>query len=98
MRRALECWKGGRLVVHVCELPIKCPVAPLEFTFLADWWLTERGLRDKAELVFVTPLSGAFTKPIASQVLGHLLEKKRIKVVRDFAVASVDSEKHRIVS
>ncbi len=77
LRRALEGWKGGRLVVHVCELPIKCPVAPLEFTFLADWWLTQRGLRDKTELVFVTPLSGAFTKPVASQVLGHFARAKK---------------------
>jgi sulfide:quinone oxidoreductase len=98
LRRALESWKGGRLVVHISELPIKCPVAPLEFTFLADWWLTQRGLRDKTELVFVTPLSGAFTKPIASQVLGHLLDEKGIKVVHDFAIASVDNAKHRIVS
>lgn len=98
LRRALENWRGGRLVVHISEMPIKCPVAPLEFTFLADWWLTQRGLRDKTELVFVTPLSGAFTKPIASQVLGHLLDEKRIKVVPDFAIASVDNEKHRIVS
>jgi len=98
LRRALENWKGGRLVVHISELPIKCPVAPLEFTFLADWWLTQRGLRDKTELVFVTPLSGAFTKSIASQVLGHLLDEKKIKVVHDFAIGSVDHEKHRIVS
>src|SRR6266542_326599 len=98
LRHALEGWKGGRLVVHVCEMPIKCPVAPLEFTFLADWWLTKRGLRDKTELVFVTPLSGAFTKPVASQVLGHLLEEKKIKVVNDFAIGSVDNEKHRIVA
>src|SRR6266540_2914352 len=98
LRRALEGWKGGRLVVHISELPIKCPVAPLEFTFLADWWLTQRGLRDKTELVFVTPLSGAFTKPVAAQVLGHLLEEKKIKVVHDFAIGSVDNEKHRIVS
>jgi sulfide:quinone oxidoreductase len=96
--RALEGWRGGRLVVHVCEMPIKCPVAPLEFAFLADWWLTRRGLRDKTELVFVTPLSGAFTKPVAAGVLSHLLAEKGIQVVHDFAIASVDNQKHRIVS
>ncbi|HYT61224.1 MAG TPA: FAD/NAD(P)-binding oxidoreductase [Haliangiales bacterium] len=98
LHRALENWKGGRLVVHICEMPIKCPVAPLEFTFLADWWLTQQGLRDKTELVFVTPLSGAFTKPIASQVLTHLLDEKKIKVVHDFAIARVDNDKRRIIS
>jgi sulfide:quinone oxidoreductase len=98
LRQALDDWKGGKLVVHVCEMPIKCPVAPLEFAFLADWWLTKRGLRDKTELVFVTPLSGAFTKPITSRVLGHLLEEKRIRVVTDFSIGSLDNEQHKIVS
>jgi sulfide:quinone oxidoreductase len=98
LQGALRDWNGGRLVVHISEMPIKCPVAPLEFAFLADWWLTKRGLRDKTEIVYVTPLSGAFTKPIASKVLGHLLHKKRIKVVTDFNVSRVDNERHKIVS
>lgn len=98
LHKALLNWKGGRLVVHVSEMPIKCPVAPLEFAFLADWWLAERGLRDKTELVYVTPLPGAFTKPICSKVLGYMLEEKRIKVVTDFNIGSVDNEKHKMVS
>lgn len=95
---ALSDWKGGRLVVHISEMPIKCPVAPLEFAFLADWWLTERGLRDKTELTYVTPLPGAFTKPICSDVLGYLLKEKRINVVTDFNIGSVNNEHHKIVS
>ena len=91
-------WKGGRLVVHISEMPIKCPVAPLEFSFLADSFLREKGLRDKTEIVYVTPLSGAFTKPIASKILSRLLDEKRIQVVTDFNIGSVDSDKHRIVS
>jgi sulfide:quinone oxidoreductase len=98
LQAALRDWKGGRLVVHVCEMPIKCPVAPLEFAFLADWWLRQRGLRDKTELFYVTPLSGAFTKPIASRVLGHLLDEKRIRVVSDFSIGQVDNERQKIAS
>ncbi|MEI2809043.1 MAG: FAD-dependent oxidoreductase [Nocardioides sp.] len=67
LRDALQHWTGGRLVVHITELPIKCPVAPLEFTFLADDWLSQHGLRDATDLVFVTPLDSAFTKPIAAR-------------------------------
>jgi sulfide:quinone oxidoreductase len=98
LHNALRDWNGGRLVVHISEMPIKCPVAPLEFTFLADWWLTKRGLRHKIDIVYVTPLSAAFTKPIAARVLGHLLEEKRINVVTDFNIARVDNERHKIVS
>ncbi|MGB6223195.1 type III sulfide quinone reductase, selenoprotein subtype [Haloferula sp.] len=98
LRGALQEFKGGRLVVHICEMPIKCPVAPLEFAFLADAWLSEHGLRDKTAITFVTPLSGAFTKPVASKILGHLLEDKKINVVTDFSIARVDNEDHKIVS
>lgn len=98
LRERLRQWEGGRLVVHICEMPIKCPVAPLEFAFLADDWLERRGLRARTELTYVTPLSGAFTKPVASQILERLLEEKGIRVVPDFAIARVDSEHKRIVS
>ena len=72
LARFLRTWKGGRLVVNPAEMPIKCPVAPLEFVFLADWFFHEHHMRDKVELIYVTPLSGAFTKPKSSAVLGRL--------------------------
>lgn len=98
LRDKMAKWKGGKLVVHICEMPIKCPVAPLEFTFLADWWLGGRGLRNVTEITYVTPLSGAFTKPTAAKILGHLLDEKKIHVVNDFNIARVDPEKNAIVS
>jgi sulfide:quinone oxidoreductase len=94
----MKSWRGGKLVVHICEMPIKCPVAPLEFCFLADAWLQKQGLRDKTDIIYVTPMSGAFTKPVASGILGKLLDEKRIAVVHDFAIARVDAEKSAIVS
>lgn len=98
LRGALEEWRGGRLVVHICEMPIKCPVAPLEFAFLADTFLRQRGVREKTEILYVTPLSGAFTKPVASKVLGGLLDEKGIEVVTDFSIGRVDNDAHEIVS
>ncbi len=91
LRRALEGFVGGRLVVDVIDMPVKCPVAPLEFCFLADWWLRERGLRDEVEITFVTPLDGAFTKPVASARLGALLEEKGITVEAEFATGRVEA-------
>lgn len=98
LRDQLEQFTGGRLVVHITELPIKCPVAPLEFTFLADDWLRKRGLRGVTELVFVTPLDGAFTKPVASKALGSLLEEKGIVVETDFIVERIDQDRRVLVS
>lgn len=97
LRDKLRQWEGGRLVVHICEMPIKCPVAPLEFAFLADAFFEHKGMRDKVEIVFVTPLSGAFTKPTATEKLGHLLSEKHIEIVSDFAIERVDNEAKKIV-
>ncbi len=97
LRDKLREWDGGRLVVHICEMPIKCPVAPLEFAFLADSFFHEKGMRDRVELTFVTPLSGAFTKPTATEKLGHLLREKRIEVVTDFAIERVDHAERKII-
>lgn len=98
LSKFLRYWKGGKMVLNIAEMPIKCPVAPLEFIFLADWWFTEQGIRDKVEIELVTPLDGAFTKPIASKYLGDIVERKNIKIVPDFNIESVDSEKNIIKS
>ena len=98
LRKFFKSWEGGRLVLNIVEMPIKCPVAPLEFLFLADSHFTERGIRDKVELRLVTPLSGAFTRPKASEILGDFLERKNIKLTPDFGLARVDNENKKIVS
>jgi NADPH-dependent 2,4-dienoyl-CoA reductase/sulfur reductase-like enzyme len=88
---ALRRFDGGRLVVHIVDMPIKCPVAPLEFAFLADVWFQQRGMRDRVELVYSTPLPGAFTKPIASRRLGAMLDERKIAVETDFLVERIDN-------
>lgn len=86
-------WKGGKLVLNVVEMPIKCPVAPLEFLFFADAFFSERGIRDKVDITLATPLSGAFTKPKAAKMLGELMNDKNINIVPDFNIEEVDNEK-----
>ncbi len=91
-------WKGRELVINIADMPIKCPVAPLEFAMFADAYFVERGLRKEINISYVTPLSGAFTKPRASKVLGALLEEKNIKIIPDFYIEKVDQENKTIVS
>lgn len=98
LARHLRNWAGGRMVVNIVDNPIKCPVAPLEFIMLADWFFHEHHLRDRVELTLVTPLSGAFTKPVASRFLGDILEEKGIQVVPDFLIEHVDPDAKKIVS
>ena len=97
LAKKLETWPGGKLVVHITEMPIKCPVAPLEFAFLADSFFLNKGMRDKVEITYVTPLSGAFTKEKCTTALTYLLKDKNIKIVPDFAVEHIDGENGKIV-
>jgi len=94
----LKKWEGGRLVLNVVENPIKCPVAPLEFLLLADWYFTKRGIRNKVDLVYATPLSEAFTKPTSAAALGDLLKHRGINLETDFSVGEVDSTNNKIIS
>jgi len=88
----LASWPGGRLVIDIVEMPIKCPVAPLEFAFLADAFFTQRGMRDKVDITYVTPLDNAFTKPTCSAELTHLLGEKKINLVTEFSASRADGE------
>lgn len=97
LRNKLRTWTGGKMLVHITEMPIKCPVAPLEFAFLADSFFKHKNMRDKVEITFVTPLSGAFTKPKATEALDHLMADKNIKIESDFAIESVDNEQKKII-
>jgi sulfide:quinone oxidoreductase len=98
LQRALDGFDGGRLVVNLVDMPIKCPVAPLEFAFLADWYFRERKIRDQVELVYSTPLDGAFTKPIASERLAGLLAEKEIELVTEFNAGEVDGVGGKLTS
>lgn len=98
LARHLEQWQGGRLVVNVVENPIKCPVAPLEFLMLADFYFQDRGIRDRVELVYTTPLPGAFTKPVCNRELSGMLQAKGIQVVPEFQIERVDPDAKKIVA
>ena len=90
-------WQGGKLVINIADNPIKCPVAPLEFAFYADDFFTKKGIRDKVDITYVTPLSGAFTKPKASKLLGNMLANKNINIVTDFFLGEVDNTNKKIL-
>jgi len=98
LESALADFDGGRLVVNVVDMPIKCPVAPLEFCFLADWYFQQRGIRDRVRLTYVTPLDAAFTKPVAADTLAGLLAEKGVELVTEFNTGEVDGAGGRLVS
>jgi sulfide:quinone oxidoreductase len=98
LRDALRRFDGGRLVVNMIDLPVKCPVAPLEFCFLADWHFTQRGIRDRVHIEYVTSLDGAFTKATCNRELSTLLADKGIEVTTEFNTGQVDAPVGRLLS
>jgi len=98
LRDALARFDGGRIAVNVVDMPIKCPVAPIEFSFLADWYFRRRKIRDRVEITFVTPLDGAFTKAACNRELSGMLDDKRIRLVTEFNTGEVDGDGGRLVS
>ena len=47
LSQELHRFTGRRIKVGVAGIPYKCPPAPVEFTFMVDGFLRERGLRDR---------------------------------------------------
>ncbi len=98
LHEKFKTFKGGTIAIHINEMPIKCPVAPLEFAFFCDWCLRRKKRREDVKLIFVTPLSGAFTKPVAAKRLGALLDERDIKTVTDFSAERIDIAHKKLIS
>jgi len=98
LQKFFSTWQGGKLVMAVAEVPIKCPIAPLEFVLLADDFFTRKGIRNKVEILYATPQTGVFTKPVATAMLSNLLKERNILVETEFYIEKIDNEKKSIVS
>ncbi|MCC7081732.1 MAG: NAD(P)/FAD-dependent oxidoreductase [Burkholderiales bacterium] len=55
MFKRLQAFQGGRVVIAV-GVPHKCPMAPLEITFMLHDYFKDRGIRDKVELHYTYPV------------------------------------------
>src|SRR5262249_50732788 len=98
LRDALAGFDGGRIAINVVDMPIKCPVAPVEFAFLADWYFRKRGIRDRVELTLVTPLDGAFTRRVAGGALGALRDRRGVQLVTESNAGEGDGDGGRLIS
>lgn len=94
--RKLAKFRKGNVAIHIAEMPIKCPVAPLEAAFLTEWYFTQKGVRKDIQIYFVTPLAEAFSKPATAKVIGDQFKLRNIRMIPDFATERV--EPGRLVS
>jgi sulfide:quinone oxidoreductase len=98
LRRALDTFTGGRIVVAIAGMPYKCPPAPLEVSFLIESELRQRGLRDRSEVHFCSPIGRAFTIESVSEMATPIFEAKGIKVHTFFNVEAIDPERKVVQS
>ncbi|RLC17314.1 MAG: NAD(P)/FAD-dependent oxidoreductase [Deltaproteobacteria bacterium] len=96
--KRMKHFEKGKMIFNIAEMPHKCPVVPMEFIFMADWFFAKNGYRDNIEIEFVTPNTGLFTKPIATKVMTASAEEKEIKVVPSFDLEVVNKEEKYIES
>jgi len=93
LRKALDDFKGGKIVIGIAGMPYKCPPAPLEVAFLIEHELRQRGLREKTEMHYCSPIGRAFTIESVSEMAAPILEEKDIELHIFFNVESIDPEK-----
>ena len=98
LSKKLKYFDSGKVVLNIAEFPYKCPIAPMEFVFMADWFFQMNGVRDKVEIEFVTPIDNIFTKPVAAKALRAFADKKNIKVTPYFDLAKVNANEKTIES
>ena len=85
-------------MVGIASMPYKCPPAPLEVAFLIEAELRERGLRDKTDLHYCSPIARAFTIESVSEMATPELEKKGIELHTFFNVEAIDPERKMVLS
>jgi sulfide:quinone oxidoreductase len=98
LRKALDTFTGGKVVVGIASMPYKCPPAPLEVALLIESELRERGLRDTSEVHFCSPIARAFTIESVSEMVTPELEKKDVELHTFFNVEAIDAERNVVLS
>jgi sulfide:quinone oxidoreductase len=98
LRKALDAFAGGKILIGIAGIPYKCPPAPLEVAFLIDSELRERGLRDKTELQFLSPINRAFTIESVSEMATPIFEEKGIDLQLLAGIDSIDAERKVVIT
>jgi sulfide:quinone oxidoreductase len=99
LRTALQSFSGGKIVVAVTALPFKCPAAPYEAALLIDDFLRRRGVRERSEMVVVTPEPQPM--PVAGPVLGQavtgLLAQRGIGFSPNRPLQAIDPDRRELI-
>jgi len=98
LRKALDAFTGGKILIGIAGIPYKCPPAPLEVAFLIESEMRDRGLREKTEIQFLSPINRAFTIESVSEMATPIFEQKGIDVQLLAGIDSIDAERKVVIT
>jgi len=98
LKKKINSFKSGRIVVGVSSMPYKCTPAPLEAVFMLNDYFTQRGIRDKVQIEYVYPMPMAFPNSGISDIALKMFSEKGIKSNLGFMLKSVDVDKKELIS
>ncbi|MCF6291208.1 MAG: NAD(P)/FAD-dependent oxidoreductase [Desulfobacterales bacterium] len=93
LREALDRFDRGTIVSSICEMPIKCPAAPMKFIMMAQDFIRRKGLRHKCRFIFTTPLPAVFSREPYASLMAGIFKEMDIETIANFTPALVDHEK-----
>jgi len=99
LRKALDEFESGRVVILICRTPYSCPGAPYEAAFLVDSAFRSKENRQKVEIAIYTPevrpLPSTGTE-MGEAVLG-MLKERNIEFHPQQKVHRIDNSTRKIV-
>ncbi|WP_276252434.1 NAD(P)/FAD-dependent oxidoreductase [Haloarcula rara] len=98
LRDELLTLEGGHIVLSVVGTPHMCPAAPLEFVFMVDDWLRERGRRDDVDVTYTYPIMRVHGNEHIAEWARPRLEERDIGIETMFNAESVDPDAETITS
>lgn len=99
IRRELEEFRGGRIVVLVTRTPFSCPSAPYEAAFLIEWVLRERHVRERTEIALYTPENQPMlvAGPNVGPALVKMLEERGVELHWEQIPLKIEAAARRIL-
>jgi sulfide:quinone oxidoreductase len=97
MFNRLRQFQGGKIVIAM-GVPHKCPMAPLEITFMLDDYFRERGIRDKVQLHYTYPVGRVHTLENVAKWAAPEMDRRGITYETLFNMKEVDGAKKLVRS
>jgi len=92
MLKRLQSFEGGKVVIAV-GVPHKCPMAPLEITFMLHDYFKDRGLGDKVQLHYTYPINRVHSLENVAKWAAPEMDRLGITYETFFNIKEVDGEK-----